>query len=151
MSNRNGSYQIWSIKPDGSGLRRLTDSKTGAGLFAGWSPDGSKLVFHGMEPPDASKLFVIDPRVDWKDQTPMVISKIIEPGVEFFESSWSPDGHQLVGTAGPPVEDYGSLSVYSFATRQFTRLYESKDTGNAFFLNDGRRILFQEKSKLMLI
>jgi Tol biopolymer transport system component len=151
MSNRVGQNQIWSIKPDGSGLRRLTDSRTGAGLYAGWSPDGSKLAFHGMEPPDASKLFVIDPRVDWKDQTPMVISKIIEPGVIFIESSWSPDGQQLVGTGALPGEDYGSLVTYSFATRRFTRLYESKDTRDGFFLNDGRRILFQEKSKLMLI
>jgi dipeptidyl aminopeptidase/acylaminoacyl peptidase len=151
MSNRNGKNQIWSIKPDGSGLRRLTDSRTGAGLYAGWSPDGSKLAYHGMEPPDASKLFVIDPRVDWKDQTPIVISLIIEPGVRFIESSWSPDGQQLLGTFAVPGEDYGSLAIYSFATRRFTRLYDSKDTGIAFFLNDGRRILFQDKSKLMLI
>jgi Tol biopolymer transport system component len=151
MSNRDGKNQIWSIKPDGSGLRRLTDSRTGAGLFAAWSPDASKLAFHGMEPPDDTKLFLIDPRVDWKDQTPMVISEIMEPGVKFSEGSWSPDGQQLLGIAAPPGEDYGSLVVYSLKTRRFTRLYESKDIRDGFFLNDGRRILFQEKFNLMLI
>jgi Tol biopolymer transport system component len=150
MSNRDGKNQIWSIKPDGSGLKRLTDSSTGAGAF-GWSPDGSKAVFRGLEPPDDSKLFLIDPRADWKDQRPMVISTIIEPGIRFSFSSWSPDGQLLVGTGAPPGEDYGALVVYSFATRRFTRLYESKDASNAFFLNDGRRILFQEKFNLMLI
>jgi Tol biopolymer transport system component len=151
MSNRGGKNQVWSIKPDGSGLRRLTDSKTGAGFYAGWSPDGSKLAYHGMEPPDRLKLFVIDPRIDWKEQTPIEVSEIIEPGVRFIESSWSPDSQQLVGTAARLTEDYGSLALYSLATRRFTRLYESNDTGNAFFLSDGRRLLFQEKSKLFLI
>jgi eukaryotic-like serine/threonine-protein kinase len=150
MSNRDGKTQIWSIKPDGSSLRRLTDSRTGAGGF-GWSPDGLKLAFRGLEPPDDSKLFLIDPRADWKDQRPMVISTIIEPGIRFSGSSWSPEGQQLVGIAAPPGEDYGSLVVYSFATRRFTRVYESKDTHIGFFLNDGRRILFQEKFNLMLI
>ena len=45
MSNRDGMNQIWSIKPDGSGLRRLTSPKTGATTLNRWSPDGSKIIY----------------------------------------------------------------------------------------------------------
>jgi Tol biopolymer transport system component len=151
QSNRDGTNQIWSIKPDGSGLRRLTDLRTGTGFFSDWSRDGSKLAFHGFEPSNDSKVFVIDPRVDWKDQTPLVIANVVEPGIKFFESSWSPDGHQLAGTASPPNSTRGSVVIYSLTARRFTRLYETEYAGNAVWLNDGRRLLFEEKSRLMLI
>jgi dipeptidyl aminopeptidase/acylaminoacyl peptidase len=43
--------QIWQIRSDGSGLRRLTSTETGAGN-ARWSPDGSTIAFlgRGKEP-----------------------------------------------------------------------------------------------------
>jgi len=151
MSSRDGKTQIWSIKPDGSGLRRLTDLKTEAGFFSDWSADGSRLAFHGMGPPDDSKLFVIDPRVDWKDQTPTVISNVVAPGLTFREGSWSPDGQQLAGSARAPERNHGSLIIYSFPSGRFTRLYRSEDADNPLWLNDGRRLLFQEKTKLLLI
>jgi len=151
LSNRDGTNQVWSIKPDGSGLRRLTDLRTGAGLTSDWSPDGSKLAFHGYDPPDDSKVFVIDPRVDWNDQTAIVISNVVEPGVRFMECSWSPDGQQLAGIAAPPDRTRGSLVIYSLPSRRFTRLYAAEDIGNSIWLNDGRRLLFDEKSKLVLI
>ena len=81
----------------------------------------------------------------------MVISKVVEPGVTFLESSWSPDGQQLAGTASPPDRDRGSVVIYSLTTRGFTRLYDSEYADKPIWLNDGRRLLFDEKSKLVLI
>ena len=39
--------QLGLIRPDGSGLRMLTDGKTSSG-FASWSPDGKQLVYRVM-------------------------------------------------------------------------------------------------------
>jgi Tol biopolymer transport system component len=39
-----GDYEIYSIAPDGSGLRRLTTA-TGSDAHQGWSPDGEHIVF----------------------------------------------------------------------------------------------------------
>jgi len=41
-----GAYEIYTIKPDGTGLRRLTYSK-GNDAHQGWSPDGEYIVFAG--------------------------------------------------------------------------------------------------------
>lgn len=48
-SNRTGNYDVWTMSPDGSNLSNLTnrahdDGKDGAG----WSPDGSQIVFTGF-------------------------------------------------------------------------------------------------------
>ena len=39
-----GDYEIFSIKPDGSELKRLTNA-AGNDAHQGWSPDGSHIVF----------------------------------------------------------------------------------------------------------
>jgi Tol biopolymer transport system component/serine/threonine protein kinase len=151
MSNRDEKVQIWSIRPDGSDLRRLTAAPAGAGFFSDWSRDGSKLIFHGMEAPDDFKMFVFDPRLEWTHQNPRAISTLVEPGLKFAESSWSPDGQQLAGTAHRVGKDNGALEIYSFDTGRFTRLYDSQSVNNVIWLNDGRRLLFDDGSKLRLI
>jgi Tol biopolymer transport system component len=150
MSNRDGRNQIWSIRPDGSGVRRLTAFGGGAGSYNHWSHDGSKLIFEDQLS-DESKLFVFDPHVEWSDQTPRVISAVVEPGRYFSEWSWSPDDQQLAGTAGLRGTSNGPLFVYSFATHQFTRLNDSESARAPIWLNNGHQILFEDGSRLLLI
>jgi Tol biopolymer transport system component len=151
MSNRDGKNQIWSIRSDGSSLRRLTALESGVSSYNLLSHDGSKMMFEGQSGSDEFKLFVFDPRKEWNDQTPRVISAAVEPGRLFAEWSWSPDDQQLAGTA-PLREAYtGPLFVYSFATGQFTRLNDSESAEAPIWLNDGRHILFDEGSRLLLI
>jgi TolB protein len=42
---------VYTIRPDGTGLRRLTHSPAGEGfdLFPTWSPDGTRIVFNHAE------------------------------------------------------------------------------------------------------
>jgi serine/threonine protein kinase/Tol biopolymer transport system component len=150
MSNRTGKNQIWSIKPDASGLRPLTAAPSGASSNVILSPDGSKLTYY-LHQEDDSKIFVFDPRVAWDKQRPAAVPAFVQPGKRFAESSWSPDNQQLVGIMHTPASDIGSLVVFSVGTGRFTQLYESDAAFGPLWLNDGRRILFQERSKLMLI
>ena len=39
-----GDYEIWTIKPDGTGLRQLTHTR-GNDAHMAWSPDGAHIVF----------------------------------------------------------------------------------------------------------
>ena len=39
-----GDYEIYTIKPDGTGAKRLSNSK-GNDAHMGWSPDGEHIVF----------------------------------------------------------------------------------------------------------
>jgi Tol biopolymer transport system component len=76
---------------------------------------------------------------------------VLAPGIEFDEFSWSPDGRQLVGTATKPNRSDGALIIYSLATQRYSRLYDSDSASSPIWLNDGRRVLFLEKSKVKLI
>jgi uncharacterized membrane protein SpoIIM required for sporulation len=50
------SYQIWVVRPDGTGLRQLTRGARDAG--PAWSPDGRWIAFRSCPPePDWEKLF----------------------------------------------------------------------------------------------
>jgi Tol biopolymer transport system component len=148
MSNRDGKNQIWSIKPDGSGLHRVSNSKES--IAPGPSTlDGSRMTFSPQELPN--DFFIFDPRVEWKNQVPTPISNVLAPGIEFDAFSWSPDGRQLVGTATKPNRSDGALMIYSVATRTYSRLYDSDSALSPIWLNDGRGVLFLEKSKVKLI
>ena len=39
-----GNYRIYTIRPDGTGIKRLTDTR-GNDAHQGWSPDGEYIVF----------------------------------------------------------------------------------------------------------
>jgi hypothetical protein len=44
MSNRDGDFEIFTMRPDGSGVKQLTRNRADDGIQR-WSPDGKKLVF----------------------------------------------------------------------------------------------------------
>jgi Tol biopolymer transport system component len=135
FSNRGGTYQIWSIKPDGSGLRQLTEDPEGVSSYNVWSPDGSRMVF-AEQGKESSRIIVFDVDKPWKDQTLQVLPHLTETGVNVVPYSWSPDGGQLAG-----VGDYGGgVFVYSLTTGRFTRLSDVGDS--PIWLKDGRRLLF---------
>jgi Tol biopolymer transport system component len=148
MSNRSGMNQVWSMSPDGSGLRPLTNYPGGMMTYGVSTADGSKLLIISQ---NSDKQFVIDPKVDFNAQTPAVVPGYVAPDIDFSVWSFSPDGTELAGTAGGPPTYHGALVIYSLATGTFTRLYESRTAVSPIFLNDGRRLLFQESSKIMLI
>jgi Tol biopolymer transport system component len=78
-------WDIYTINPDGSGLTRLTDDGNWKQQL-GWSPDGSKIVFSGIEQPalteSASGIWVMD--ADGSDQHR--IGSVIG-----FVPAWGPD------------------------------------------------------------
>jgi Tol biopolymer transport system component len=81
--------QVFTINPDGSGRRQLTDvpaDKT-AGSPA-WSPDGSRIAYVSNVRGDL-ELWVM--AADGSGQHPVTS----DPGFAHFEPSWSPDGRKL--------------------------------------------------------
>jgi Ca2+-binding RTX toxin-like protein len=84
-----GAYgsQIYSVRPDGSGLRQLTDppfmvfDQTPA-----WSPDGQAIVFSEERQPVGTDLYVIDPNGLGR-------RLLAQDG---WAPSWSPDGSSIV-------------------------------------------------------
>jgi Tol biopolymer transport system component len=139
-SNRGGVQQVWSIKPDGSELRRLTDYP-GAGLRLGaWSPDGSRIA--GVAPA-ANKMVLFDPRKAWPNQTPEELPPIEGAKTECVPTTWSPDGLKLACLTS------SETFVYSFASRSYSRLADY--SAGVSWLGDSRRLLTDSPDGRLLL
>ena len=69
VSNRDGDFEIYTIKPDGTDLRRLTHSP-GNDSHCVWSPDGEWIVFSSA-------------RMGYKDERPLS-ERLPQPYGELF-------------------------------------------------------------------
>jgi Tol biopolymer transport system component len=84
-NNANGNYDVWVMRADGSARRRVTQNPA-PDYFAGWSPDGTRLVFTSDRGGEdlwsialdgtGERRLTNDPQPDWG-------------------ASWSPDGRSI--------------------------------------------------------
>jgi Tol biopolymer transport system component len=81
---------LWTIRPDGSGERRLT-SDGGAKRSVSWSPDGTRLLYTDTE--DASTRIYT---VGLDGSPPAALSPA---GATDFSPAWSPDGTRIAFAA----------------------------------------------------
>jgi eukaryotic-like serine/threonine-protein kinase len=107
-STRSGSYQVWSIRPDGSGLTALTNLSGGVSTnYPLVSPDGRWMASVTIN----GDWFIFD-----LSQPPTVQPEFLPkiPGTEsgLWAQSWSPDGRQL---AGVPFIGRREVWIYSVA------------------------------------
>ena len=133
-SNRSGSYEIWWVNKDGSGLHQLTKHPEGTRLSNPvWSPDGATMAYSGSV---ASYLLDIDSGVE---SIPESWHRENEHGVTFMPKSWSDDGRWLAGHFRSDAGEYG-LAVYSLDTHELERL--SKVGTYPAWLSDNRHLVF---------
>ena len=136
-SNREGVQQIWTIKPDGSELRRLTSYPKEGLRSVVWSPDGSRIAaFDGA----AFNIIVFDSHKPWADQMPEEIPAPLDGKDQCVPLSWSPDTLKLACSAR------SGTYAYSFKSRTYERVAEDAD---AAWLNDSRRLLLSDGRFLM--
>jgi Tol biopolymer transport system component len=116
-----GGASLFVIRPDGTGLRRLTPAGTGVFGFA-WSPDGSLIAYTVREAPFSDRrdsLWLVRP--DGTGHRLLVPNAVLSsPDV-----SWSPDGKEIALAGGPrPKTPFpkGSIFVVSVAGGKPRRL-----------------------------
>jgi len=92
VANRNGSWQLYTMNPDGSDIKQLTDLPATDldGWFPVFSPDGKRIVFSRDTPdaPFSSDLYVIN--ADGTNLTRITFDQVS------FVAHWSPDGTRLI-------------------------------------------------------
>jgi len=96
VSARSGQAQIWIVNVDGTGLKQISTTPSGA-CQPDWSPDGSRIVFtspckYNRETYLGSGLFIID--VDGNNMVSLPIQ-----GIGSFDPAWSPDGSKILFSA----------------------------------------------------
>jgi Tol biopolymer transport system component len=77
--------EVWVMNADGSGQRRLT-----RGFPNGWSPDGKKIAFRGLDKPG---LYVVNADGSGRQQ----LTRHVVNG-----AAWSPDGRKIVFSGYEP-------------------------------------------------
>lgn len=98
-SDRDGSADLFRVKPDGTGFERLTDDPAYDDQAA-FSPDGNKLVFVSSRQGGFTRLWTMDLRT----RRAKALTSTPGPGGE-FRPSWSPDASWIAFTSdrGSPV------------------------------------------------
>lgn len=147
-SDRGGSYQVWTIRPDGSGLTRVTNISEGSVNYPVWSPDGGKLAL-AILPGNWQLVDVDSPaRPSGNRAIPLMDSNL-----SFWPLSWSRDGARLAGVAFQPDGTAGEVTGYEIASGRYETLSEMK---NPFFkypiwLADGRRLMVRGQPGVFLL
>jgi Tol biopolymer transport system component len=103
---------VYVVRPDGSGLRRLTDATTSEG-FPAWSPDAAKIAYSAGE-----RLWVMNA----DGSNPVQLADCSLPCVADFAPTWADDGRRIAflrqGEGGAAVR----LSTVDVATGSVTSL-----------------------------
>ena len=143
-SDRSGSYEIWTINPDGTGLSQLTNSPGTNRSGVLWSPDNSRLLYLQRRGPTWDT-YVIDPRHPPSQQVVEELPAIGAADEYFAPTSWSPDGEKLAGNrAYTDRVAPGGIFVYSFASRTFQMIVDK--AAGAHWLYDNRRLIYPDST-----
>ena len=144
-SNKSGAYQIWTINPDGSGARQITEANPpGGAVLPVWSPDGSRLAYSLF----GGGASIIDLRKPWGEQTPIETGLINDrEDTHFVAHSWSPDGKYLAGS-GYIAKRHIGVFAYSIETRSYEMLAEFGTL--ARWLADSKRCLIVFEDKIFI-
>ncbi|MBZ4321429.1 amidohydrolase family protein [Streptomyces huiliensis] len=109
---RGGGFHIWTLRPDGTGLRQLTDGPWDD-RGPSWSPDGTRIAFASERQGDPVagspyRIWTVDVRTGvltrvtgLKDQD----GPLQDGGWEDFDPVWSPDGKRLLFVRGQVTKD----------------------------------------------
>jgi len=142
VSDRSGSYEIWTIDADGTNLRQVTFTGIPGTSFPLWSPDGKQLLFR------TNRLsYLLDLSRDWQQQTPQAIPTLDNPDDFFVAWDWSPDGKKLAGTFSG--KDGSGIGYYSFETGRYEKLALYDEL--PMWLPDSRRFVFSHEGKAFIL
>ncbi len=147
-SDRSGSYQIWLIRPDGSGLEQVTDIQPGTANFPLFSPDGKRLAFSTIQ----SGGQMLDLASGVRPAVPTPLPQV-SADQRFWPLSWSQDGRRLAGII---LRDDGvieDVAVHELGSKsyQIVKLGSGERWRVPAWLSDSRRLVVRDSRGIWLV
>lgn len=154
ISDRDGAPDIYAMRADGSGVRRLTHSKgpKGWSLNPAWSPNGDEIAFDA-NPTGIQEIYVLTIQTGQLRQLTHTASKGARCRTceGTWTPAWSPDSKQILFSSNRDASD-GKLDepsqwgIYAMDT-DGSHLHRVTywDDAHAKWSPDGKRILFMSK------
>jgi Tol biopolymer transport system component len=133
----NGAHvDLYSVNPDGTGRRRVTDTPDIAEYSASYSPDGTRLVYiRGLADTDEYQVYVA--RADGSHAQDVSRDATIDD-----DPSWSPDGRWLLYTSYDTHGTARLVEVRPDGTHRTEVTDGTEDARDGSFSPDGREIAF---------
>jgi Tol biopolymer transport system component len=152
-SDRGGSYQVWTIRPDGSALAQLV-AVDGAANLPLYSPDGKTMAFSSIWAASQTGGFVMADLTS--SARPIPGRKVDTPEIgdkSFWPTSWSRDGKRLAGVVVRRNGTVAATAYYDFDARKIRLVTEGGDQNwkTLAWLADGRRVLVRDKHGISLL
>jgi serine/threonine protein kinase len=141
VSDRSGSYEIWTIDADGTNISQVTFTGIPGTSFPLWSPDGRQLLFRTNR-----MSYLLDLNQGWQQQTPQPLPTLDNPDDFFVAWDWSLDGKKLCGTFSG--KSGSGIGYYSFDTRRYEKLVAYDEL--PMWLPDSRRFVFSHEGKAFI-
>ena len=138
-SLRGGSgYEVFTIRPDGTGLTQRTIAAGNAShLYPVWSPSGKRIAVSV----DAGPPMIIDATKPAAGQTPETLPSLEDPKSWFAVSAWTPDEKKLYGYESLSIGGSRGLMSYSFDTHAYETL--TRETAyHPAILPGGRALIY---------
>jgi len=150
FSQRNENrYEIWSIKPDGSGLSQVTSTKGPSVWFPRLSPDGKWMATYNVAGTflfDLSRLPAVEP---------IVLPPIKDSSLNFQGNEWSADGREILGDFARASDgvDVPGIWIYSLGKKSYQQLWDRSGASSvvASVWLDEERILCSDDEKLYVV
>jgi WD40 repeat protein len=135
-SSRSGTYQVWTIRPDGSELTQASHlPEINMPNFPVVSPDGKRITAGALAVGAWTAAFT-GGAITTIHELPRIT---VDGDAAFWPQSWSPDGTRL---AGPRWISDGGIYVHTLADGSYRKV--SEDGRRASWVNDHQLLVLSD-------
>jgi len=134
-----GSYQLWEVAADGSGMHRLLQNWPGPVIGAGnWTPDGKYFVFEGYRN-GRTDLWAIPEKGDFFHKVNHEPVQLTSGPLSFNAPQPSLDGKRIFAVG---EQSRGELQRYDAKSGQFVPYLAGVSASNVSFSRDGQWVAY---------
>lgn len=134
-SDRDGNYEIYSMKADGKDVKRLTNN-AGHDSFPKFSPDGTLISFNSNFESETTDIYLM--RTDGSNIVRLTTAK----GHDFSRNGWSPDGTKFAYNSNVDGNDDVFVMDIDVFRPEILVSMPDADLKTPAYSPDGQRIVF---------